>query len=233
MVLPTLLLTRPHDSGCVFAAMLDPAALALVDVVIAPLMEIVATGAPVALGGRGGVIFTSANGVIHGPAACGLTAHCVGEQTTRKARAKGWDAEHCGDTAQELIATLTARSSIQPLLHLGGVHTRGEIAQILTQAGIPTDHVAVYDQLLVPLHAQALIALERACIVPVFSPRSAVELVRQTRGKLAHAHIFALSGSVAAGFDGEPTASMMVLPKPQTSYMLKAVENLCLTLSLP
>ena len=45
MAPPILLLTRPLESAHAFAASLDPAALAGVRVVIAPLMGIVGTGA--------------------------------------------------------------------------------------------------------------------------------------------------------------------------------------------
>jgi uroporphyrinogen-III synthase len=233
MVLPTLLLTRPRDSANAFAATLDPAALARVRVVIAPLMRIAATGATVEMAGIRGVIFTSGNGVIHAPPAQGLSAYCVGAQTTHTARALGWQAQQMGDTAQQLTAALMAAPPALPLLHLGGVHTRGEIAQTLTLVGITTAHVAVYDQILVPLDTAALEALEGQCIVPVFSPRSAVALMGQAGGRLHQAHVVALSDSVAAPFGGELTASMTIPERPQTAYMRKGVENLCLNLSLP
>jgi uroporphyrinogen-III synthase len=231
MVPPTLLLTRPHDSARAFVATLDRAVQ--VRVVIAPLMKIVATHAPVAMGDVKGVIFTSANGVIHGPAGHRQMAYCVGEQTTRAASRRGWDARQAGPDAQGLIASLCANPPAHPLLHLGGVHTRGEIAATLTQAGIATDHIAVYDQILVPLDAQAIGALNDRCIVPVFSPRSAAQLVQQAKGRLSRAHIIALSPSVAAPFVTERTASLTVLAAPQAGYMRKEVENLCLHLSLP
>jgi len=233
MVLPTLLLTRPRKSAHAFAVTLDPLVCARVHIVIAPLIEIVATAAPVSMQGVRGVIFTSANGVIFGPPAQGLTAFCVGEQTAATARAQGWQAQQAGKTAQDLIATLVADAPTGPLLHLGGVHTRGEIAPTLTRAGIPTGHVAVYDQILMRLDAAALGALGECCIVPVFSPRSAEELVRQAAGRLQKAHIIALSDSVAAPFEGEAMASMTILPVPQGRYMRKELENLCRDLSLP
>lgn len=234
MAPPTLLLTRPYESSHAFAASLDPAALAGVRVLIAPLMGIKGTGNLPDLDRARGVIFTSANGVLHAPDGAGRRAYCVGAQTTQQAMAHGWQAEHHGDTAQELLASLQSAPPEAPMLHLGGEHTRGDISATLTAAGIRTDHIALYAQTLLPLEPQALGALDDGpCIVPVFSPRSASHLVHQAAGHLAQAHIIALSDAVAAPFWNENIAQLLELPAPQTIYMRKAVENLCQTLCLP
>lgn len=234
MAPPTLLLTRPLESAHAFAASLDPAALAGVRVVIAPLMGIVGTGVTPDLEGARGVIFTSANGVLHAPDGAGRRAYCVGAKTTQHALARGWRAQQCGDTAHELVHSLQSNLPEAPLLHLAGEHTRGDIASTLTAAGVNTDHISLYTQTLLPLEPQALDALDGGpCIVPVFSPRSASHLVQQAVGHLAQAHIVALSDAVAAPFRKENIAQLVELHAPQTIYMRKAVENLCLTLCLP
>ncbi len=233
MAPPTLLLTRPHDAALAFVATLDAAVLTGVRVVIAPLMEIAGTGNPPQLDGMRGVIFTSANGVFHAPDGAGRTAYCVGVQTTQKAIAHGWNAQQAGDTAQELIAALRASPPAAPLLHLAGAHTRGDIAPTLTVAGIKTDYIALYEQRFLPLDGRALKALEGPCIVPVFSPRSGVQLVAEAKGRLENAHIIAFSGAVADAFPREKFAQLVVIPAPQAVYMRKAVENLCKTLCLP
>jgi uroporphyrinogen-III synthase len=233
MIPTTLLLTRPRNSAQAFISSLDARALAVVEVVIAPLMEISATDAVVNLEAETAVIFTSANGVSHAPEGQGRTAYCVGAQTTFVANERGWLAQQAGETAVELIEALKIIRPDIPLVHLGGAHTRGSIARNLAQVGLETRHIALYTQRLLPFDAEAITALGGRCILPVFSPRTAEQLVREGHGQLRNAHIVALSPAVAAPLSGENTAQLIILPTPQAVYMQKAVENLCLTLSLP
>ena len=233
MALPTLLLTRPAASAEAFAATLDPAALASVRVLVAPLMQIASTGALHDLENVEGVIFTSANGVRHAPAGMGRPAFCVGAQTTQCAVDHGWNAQISGNCAKELIAKLLQKRPVGPLVHLGGEHTIGDIAQTLTAGGVETNHIATYRQQLLPLSEQAQDALVEPSILPVFSPRTAEQLLSEAQGKLEFAHIIALSDSVAAPLAGEKMAECIILPSPQAIYMRKAVEKLCLDLRLP
>lgn len=233
MAQPTLVLTRPRASAQGFADGLDPRALDLVRLIFAPLMEIEATGAPLDLHGAGGVIFTSANGVRHAPRGQGRAAFCVGAQTRTAAEARGWIAVQAGETAAELVETLKTTRPRPPLVHLGGEHTRGDIAARLTQAGIATRHIAIYAQNLLPLGDGVRQALRSPCILPVFSPRSAGQLVNEAAGCLEMAHVIALSPSVTVPLCGEKTAQMHVLPVPRAEYMRKAVEKLCFDLSAP
>jgi len=233
MALPSLLITRPYDSAVAFVASLDPEVLTAVRVVIAPLMKIAPTGQPYDLEDHRAVIFTSANAVTHVPAGAGRIAYCVGEKTRQAALARGWRAQKAGDTAQELVAALQADPPNVSLLHLGGVHTRGDIAQRLTSSGLKTAHVAVYEQHLLPMAKTAVKALKVPCIIPVFSPRSAAHLVQIAKGDLGNAHVVALSSAVAAPFEGEKSAQLVVIPAPQAIYMRNAVENLCKSIGLP
>jgi uroporphyrinogen-III synthase len=233
MAPPTLLLTRPRDAALGFAAMLDPAILARVHVVIAPLMEIAGIGAVPRLEGVQGVIFTSVNGVVHAPDGVGRMAFCVGAHTTQKAADHGWNAQQMGDTAQDLIASLRVDAPATPLLHLAGRHTRGDVALTLTAAGIPTDYIALYEQKFLPLDDCAAETLNGPCIVPVFSPRSGQQLVAEAKGNLENAHIIAFSGAVAEAFPHEKCAQLVVISVPRALYMCRAVENLCQTLCLP
>ena len=83
---PRLLLTRPHPGAAQFLERLSPA---LRDgAVISPLIEIAPTGVGVDLAPFAGVIFTSANGVAHGPKGGTLPVYCVGEATAQAARAE-------------------------------------------------------------------------------------------------------------------------------------------------
>lgn len=233
MVLPTLLLTRPMQSAQAFAAALDPSVVSSVRLVIAPLIKIVTLDFLPTLDGVGGVIFTSVNGVASAPEGLGRIAFCVGAETTKQANARGWNAQMVGANARELIKTLCDLRPKSPLLHLGGEHTVGDIAQSLTSEGIETRHVALYQQQLLPLGHAGLAALKGPAIVPVFSTRTAQNLVNEAKGNFDSAHVIALSEAVAAPFDGEKLAQRVILSSPKVIYMRKAVENLCLTLSLP
>ena len=233
MALPTLLLTRPEASAQAFAATLDPVVLTSVRLLIAPLMVIVGTDTAPDLGNVRGVIFTSANGVSFAPEGKGRPAFCVGAQTTRRAIENGWAAQMAGTCAQELIATLCKMRPPAPLIHLGGEHTIGDIAKTLTVAGIETGHLTLYRQQLMPLSAEAKEALRGTSILPVFSPRTADQLVTEASGNLGSSYIIALSDSVAKRFAGEKLSQCLILPSPQAIYMRKAVEKLCLDLRLP
>ena len=87
------------------------------DVLLAPVLEVVPTGAPVPAGPFDGVIFTSAHGVEALPAQAaapllGLPCFCVGDRTAAVARAAGFadlrnaraDAERLADIVQAALA---------------------------------------------------------------------------------------------------------------------------------
>lgn len=193
----TLVLTRPDRQSRRFAAELG---LDL-PVEIAPVMEIVLSDAG-PLGDARGVIFTSENGV-RAAVASGLRAgeaHCVGANTARAAREAGFKVRQTGRTADELVAALLAAEDVTgPLLHLSGEHTRGEVAERLSAAGLPTEARVVYrqDERALP---QALVARLRdgaPVLLPLFSPRSAA-LVSAQVGRAPGAAVICLSDAVRA-----------------------------------
>lgn len=225
---PVLLLTRPQDSAARFAAALSDEARSRVDVMIAPLIRIEAVAPVPIIPNTGAVIFTSAQGVLHGPNGAGRVAYCVGAATTQAAEAKGWRAELAGNTAEDLIKALAIRAPAGPLLHLAGAHHRGDIAERLTHAGIETGRVTLYRQTLLPLGDAALRALQGTTIVPLFSPRTARQFLSSVRGPLPRCHLVAMSDSVNSGLQILEPAELIVLEKPTAEKMLKIVENLCL-----
>ncbi|MEP1767217.1 MAG: uroporphyrinogen-III synthase [Sulfitobacter sp.] len=228
----TLLLTRPRHSAQAFAARLSVEARTAVDVLIAPLMEIAALDVVPDLSRMGCAVFTSANGVRHAPLGKGRDAFCVGARTTHAAKEQGWRARQLGETAHELIEALKTTPPSGQILHLGGCHTRGDIAENLTGAGLEARHIALYQQKLLELPPAARAALNNRCIVPVFSPRTAETLAHQAHGLLGNAHIIALSEAVAEPLRGENAAQLFILPTPDAVYMCKVVENLCFNGSL-
>jgi uroporphyrinogen-III synthase len=170
---PTLLLTRPRAASARFAlevAARWPAAR----VVVAPLMEVVPVGDPPALDGLGAVIFTSSNAVARASPGGGLRAFCVGARTAAAASRAGFDAVMAGETADALVEHLAALRPAGPVLHLHGVHQRGDVVPRLADAGIGARGAEIYDQRAVPPDTVFFDALAaRPLLVPLFSPRSA------------------------------------------------------------
>jgi uroporphyrinogen-III synthase len=169
----TVLLTRPRGQSAGFAVQVR-ARLPGARVVVAPLMEIVATGSVPDLGPGDAVIFTSANAVAAAGAGHGRRAYCVGTRTASAAEAAGFAATVAGPTAEALVAELVRLAPEGRLVHLHGLHTRGDVAARLAATGLTVEARSVYDQREVPPgpdFAEALAAPR--LVAPLFSPRSA------------------------------------------------------------
>ncbi len=194
---------------------------------MSPLMDIVPTGATPDLQEVRGVIFTSANGVRFGGAGRDLPTFCVGAVTTAAAIKAGWAARQSGDTAENLVETLVAERPAGPMLHIGGVHRRGDVAGRLTRAGIATRSVDVYEQVMLPLTPEAKAALTGPgpVVVPLYSPRAAAHfagLVPPT----AQLHIVAISAAAMAETLDLAATSRIVAPEPNAQSMGDTVANL-------
>lgn len=234
MTKPVLILTRPAPAAQRFADTLPDLFMDRVRLVISPLMQIIATGAAVDMAGYAGVIFSSSNGVAHGPKGDGRVAYCVGDATAQAARAHGWQADVLGQDADDLVATLRQTRPDAPLLHIGGSHQRGDIAERLTAAGLPTQAVAVYDQVLLPLseQAQAALAGHAVCIVPLFSPRTATQFVTSA-AETQNVVAVALSRAVADRLDGASLKGLRIAAEPTAVSMRLALETAVNWDSLP
>ncbi|WP_237278024.1 uroporphyrinogen-III synthase [Sulfitobacter sp. M39] len=225
MTKPALILTRPAPACAAFAASLPAALLSRVRVVTSPLLRILPTAAPVDLGGIGGVIFTSANGVAHGPKGGTLPAYCVGEATAQAAAAKGWQVAFHAPDAARLLSMIKAHHPAAPLLHLRGTHQRGDIAERLTQGGLPTRAVALYDQQALPLTRDAQAALaDGPSIVPLFSPRTAAQFADQAHD-LQRSTIIALSPAVAEALDRTVVQQILIAPEPTATSLRFTLET--------
>lgn len=226
MTKPVLLLTRPASRAQQFVGTLAPALLARVTVLISPLMQIIATGRQTDMVGYAGAVFTSANGVLQGPEGKGRPAYCVGNRTAEAASKEGWSALMMGQDADQLVESLSLRKTLGPLLHIGGVHQRGEIASRLTSAGLKTDMIAVYDQVLLPLDKGAKVALggDVPCIVPLFSPRTAQQFVKECPD-MRQVVAIALSDAVAETLQDRPLLRMMITSEPTAISMRCSLET--------
>lgn len=227
MAKPTLLLTRPVASSIRFATRLDAATPSQAELVISPMLEIMPLDQAVDLNGVAGVIFSSSNGVAHGPDGNAMLAHCVGKGTAAAARGKGWRVGQVAHDAERLTLALQQSGITEPLLHLSGKFQRGDIAENLTKDGIPTTRLAIYDQRILPLTeaAQAALCGEGAVVLPLFSPRTAAYLVQQARG-FVRVHGIAMSPAVAQELKGVSLEEMQILPEPTADAMVRAVELL-------
>ncbi|MFM2351140.1 MAG: hypothetical protein RIR04_2106 [Pseudomonadota bacterium] len=224
---PTVLITRPAAQSASFAQSLR-AQVSEVRVVVSPLMATVFHAVTLPEGPLQGVILTSQTGA---EAAGRLRtqlpdlAYCVGDRTAQVAREAGFRVQSAQGDAEALLA-LILRENPQNLIHLRGREARGDLAQRLSAAGIPTQERVVYAQEVQPLSAQAVALLSGLApvIVPLFSPRSA-EILGAAWLRLptqAPLTIVAISQTVAQAAAFCPTPPT-IAAHPDAPSMLDAV----------
>ena len=223
---PVLLLTRPQAQSDRFAqAARDK--LGPMRVIVSPLMKIHFLDAPLPEGAR---VFTSQNGVqahLRLAPAAGRTAWCVGAQTAQAARTAGFAARETEGDARALVALIVQDGATGPLVHVRGVHARGDVADRLNAAGIETSEVVLYDQIPCPLVDEAKVALSGSApvFVPLFSPRSAQLFADAAAGARAPLHLVALSPAVAQALNNCPRASLDIAARPEAGAMLTALAD--------
>lgn len=225
-----LLMTRPRAASERFVAQLSPELRDRLTPMYSPLLDIRPTDGAIDLDGMRGLIFTSANGVTvaaHRTGDRSLPAYCVGQATTATAQQAGWAAEMAGESAEELIATLLHWRPDSPLMHLRGEHTRGDVAERLTQSGLRVQEQAIYDQQLLPFtaEAQAALAGNRPVIAPLFSPRTARQFADLWTGP-APLWLVAMSEAVAKPLETLTFQRLKVAKRPEADAMRVAVEKL-------
>ncbi|MBJ6372013.1 uroporphyrinogen-III synthase [Sedimentitalea arenosa] len=226
---PILLMTRTPDASDRFYRQLPPDLRARLDLCVSPLIGIEEVGGEIDVADARGVVFTSSNGVLvasRRSARRDLPAFCVGQATTDAAKAAGWHARCLGASAEEFVPALLAEQVEAPLLHLSGTHTRGGVAERLTEGGCPTRGQAIYDQVLLPLTDEATVLLQsgRAVIVPIFSPRTARHFADQCP-KTANPCLIALSAAVAAPLAGLSAWQPLVADRPDADSMAACVQS--------
>lgn len=115
------------------------------------------------------------------------------------------------------------------MLHFRGQDTRGEVAERLAEAGIPTQSVAGYEQVAQSLtpKAQHLLTGEGPVVAPIFSPRTAQILMaeRARIGGTTPLWFAALSSAVADCLrlrDGDRIATSET---PDSAGLISAMER--------
>lgn len=227
-----LMTRRPADSDR-FLALLPQDLLDTLNVIHAPLLQIQPLSVEPVIADLGGVIFTSANGVASSPPpAQRLPAYCVGKRTTKAARERGWGAVCSGANADELVAHLTSQMPKGPLLHLHGQHTRGNVAQRLSAAGLTCEGLTVYEQKLLPLEPaqRAEIAAQNNVIVPLFSPRTARHFASLGLDQM-NLTLIALSEAVASELKGLQSKGLQVSKAPVAESMAALVRDAAVRLA--
>ncbi|MEL6809523.1 MAG: uroporphyrinogen-III synthase [Pseudomonadota bacterium] len=213
-------MTRPRAASDAFVAMLSETVRARLNPVFSPLIDIIPVQSDVDMGPQDSAIFSSRNGVMAGPKGAGRAAYCIGPATTKAALAKGWNARQVGHDADSLVEALQAMRPEGPIVHLSGMHTRGDITGRLAQTGLNIANIAVYDQILRPLsdEARQVILNASRVIVPLFSPRSATQFV-QCAPTLHCVQAIALSTAVAREIPGDAVHSVIVTARPDAQAM--------------
>lgn len=179
---PILIVTRPAAQAADFVASIRAATTAPLTILASPLLQVIPRHAdvpPVA-----GYVFTSVNGVAQAtPLALDKQqpAYCVGQKTAAAAMAAGFTTVTGPGTATGLAQHLTTLRPATPLAHIRGQHSTGDLAGVLTAAGLPCHDIISYDQQAQPLTDAAKQALngENPVILPLFSPRTATILAGQ------------------------------------------------------
>jgi len=222
----TLLLTRPQAASDRFAQEIAARDLPI-EVVVSPLMEIMAVDGPVVIPSGTDVIFTSSNAVSvvgHGKH---QRAWCVGPRTKTEAKAASFDAVEAGQTADALVATLAANAPTRPLLHLRGRHQRGDVATQLCAAGLNAQSQVVYDQVARPPDEAFFQALSRnPLIIPLFSPRSAelfVSAASPVWSPKSGDRLLVLSAAVLEMLPPHWSADSATVDRPVGSAMLDGI----------
>ena len=226
-----LILTRPKDQAEAFVRDFGDNWPSSLEVMISPLLRISPNSNCEDIGGYRGLIFTSSNAVALIAEGDGRPAFCVGRATTSIARARGWDAVFCGDTAQELARTLMSDRVQGPLLHASGKHIRCDIAGVLTRAGIDTNRCVLYDQEICALSHEARFALSSRAdvLVPLFSPRTADAFVQEAPFT-ARLHLICISDAVRARCTGLEVTSSAVVLSPNAQSIANEIGNCALRL---
>lgn len=218
---PIILLTRPLGAAERFAGTL---ADLNAEIVISPVQGIESAEYDIPFDMRG-AIFTSRNGV-EAVEAEDAPCWCVGSATAQAARSKGWAANSANGDVEDLFRRILADRPDTPLVHFRGEFSRGNLADRLSEAGIETREIVVYRQIGKPLNARAqrVLSGKNPVIVPLFSPRSAGQLVQQGPFK-APLTIVAMSDAVAAEAVALAPERLVVASSPDAASMVAAIKQ--------
>ena len=226
----TILLTRPKAQADRFAGLCNEVFGGDLHIIISPLLKIEILQMPKPLKPYGGFIFTSENGVqayVQNWPKSGLPAYCVGPRTEIAAKSAGFQTITANGSASDLIEMLKRENVKNPLLHIHGEQTRGEVVQNLQASGYRVDGLVAYHQIPMRLNQGAIAALsgEKPLILPLFSPRTAelfFDSAKQINAKLL---IIALSKAIRDAVPVNSSTKVSIAKTPDANAMLKLIKK--------
>lgn len=217
----TILLTRPLAAAQSFEKQLGDLGC---KILISPVQAIQPAEFDVPYDMKG-AIFTSRNGVeaVEGQP---LPCWCVGRATMQLAQQKGWSAKSADGDAEALLRRILADRPDGPLAHFRGLFARGNLAERLCEEGIKVRDVVAYRQVSQALSEQAIEVLGRKkpVILPLFSPRSAVQVVQQGPFE-SPIHVVAMSDAVASEAMALGPSSLRISDAPDAKSMIAAIKQ--------
>lgn len=203
--------------------------LGAVTTVISPLLEI--EFLPLDHSDPGEIpIFTSRNGVagfLRGGGNAVGRCWCVGDATANSARQAGFSPQTASGDVDTLIQAILQSGGRGPFVHFRGEHVRGNLAERLREAGKVLREDVVYAQTLRPLNTAALDLLdgEIPVILPLFSPRTAMQFATDHRGG-APLLIGAMSQAIADALGGFAVQEVVIARRPNVPSMIDATQRL-------
>ena len=222
---PPLLLTRPRAGSERFAAQFRARMGEDWPVVIAPLLEIMPTGAK--LPAAKALIFTSEQAVkpLADSALTGKPAFCVGSRTAAVVRKAGFPVLATAPDAEQLLDVILTAPDPGPILHARGNESAFPLAERLSATGRQVSEAIVYAQVPQPPSAEmlALFAAPGPVLVPIFSPNSGKLLAAAAQGARAELRLVAISEKAARACAALPATTLQIAARPDAEALLDAL----------
>ncbi|NVK45720.1 MAG: uroporphyrinogen-III synthase [Rhodobacteraceae bacterium] len=221
----TVLITRPKEDAERLAQVLE-AYGPHVRCIIAPVMEIVKTPFELPKERFDHLLLTSRHAVSAAAPFQGMPTYCVGKATRDAAVEAGHDIQGVFANADELVVKL-AEHGAGHAFHFRGRHTRGEIAERLTLAGLETISLVVYEQnprRWSTEERQDILAAPNL-IVPLYSPRSASLTAKQLEDFTGDLTLIGLSQACLDAWDGPNPAKTFCVDHPDGQAMKQAIAS--------
>ncbi|MEM6412967.1 MAG: uroporphyrinogen-III synthase [Pseudomonadota bacterium] len=225
---PLCLLTRPRDDAERFAVKVRQRFG--VKSIVSPLLKIVPIRPALNLADFDVVILTSVQAArqlsdLEIPKT--VTCFAVGRSTADTARGLGFQAHDAQGDVEALFELVRSVSPKGNLIHLRGEHSRGRLAERLTEAGLPCEETVVYQQIAQALSTTAIEALagDTIVVLPLFSPRTA-RILAGTSVSFRSTYGVAMSAAVADELTSLSIMDMRIATAPNQAAMLEAMGEL-------
>lgn len=216
-----LVMTRRLEDARAFVAKVEAGLGRPLAVIYAPAFEIGFLEVEMPQGAMRPV-FTSRNGV---EAAVRLRvpvgpAWCVGHATATRAAEAGYQPMGKGGDVDSLVRQIIASGETKQLVHVRGAHTRGDLANRLTQAGLNCSEVIAYRQVPQAPTAELMMAWagQDPLLFPFFSPRSTLILPKTKAG--ADLYAVAMSDAVANALERAKFQEVVTTAEPTQQAMI-------------